>query len=81
MCANSLAIYKVTITQVRTESTIKGKEWVQGAAQTPDEPNKWGYTPQVIEIKDVTREIYSQSVEDLDIEAVVRAVNKIGVSA
>ncbi len=69
-------IYRVTITQTRLENTLRGREWKQGVDLATEDG--YGYTPQVIEAKEVNREIYSQTIEGLDIEAVVKAVNKIG---
>lgn len=37
--------------------------------------SRYGHTPQVIEVKKIKRMIYSQEVTDLDIKAVIDAIN------
>lgn len=68
-------MYKITITKTRLENTIKSRTWEEGGTESKSECGKFGYTPQVTEVKDVAREIYSQVVEDLDVGAVIYAVN------
>lgn len=69
------AIYKITITQTRLEETIKPRSWEKGASI--ENAEGYGYAPEVIETKNVERELYTQSVAELDIKAVIKAVNKM----
>lgn len=74
--SNEETIYKITIERTRMEKTLKQREWVEGG---PDEVNNngYGYTPQIVEIKSINREIYSQSITNLDVAAVVAVVNRV----
>jgi hypothetical protein len=68
-----MTIYKVTIERTQEEVVIAGREWgpVNGEPGTP-----YAYTPQIDKITSVKREIYQQTVNFLDLSAVIAAVNK-----
>ena len=68
-------IYKVTVEVERYEEVVAGKDWVKGGNQ--DEPDKWAHNPEVIKTSKVRREIYTQTLENLDLVEVVKAVNKL----
>ena len=73
-------IYKVTVTLSRLEDTVKARNWVRGGtidASDDSDGTSFGYAPQVIETKRVNRTIYEQEVEDLDLQALIVAVNKL----
>ncbi len=66
--------YKITITEETQELQTVGKKWKQGA--DPDNGTEgWGHTPEIKTVMDVTREIYAQNVDTLDLKAVIKAIN------
>ena len=70
--------FVVTIKEVTTETKIRGKDWEQGAGKiTADNPEGYGYSPQIEKEVGVTHEIFSQNTDDLDLVAVIKAVNGI----
>ena len=69
-------IYKITIEQTRLEEKISPREWVKLGPED-GEDNGYGYAPQVIETKNVTREIYTQVVTSLDLPSVIATINKL----
>lgn len=60
------------MSETKSQKTLKGKEWKETGELFP----KMDYTPQVEEIRMVTAEIYEQTVDFLDLGAVIRAVNE-----
>lgn len=81
--------YKITIEETREVIATTGKEWaVIGEKQVendprwrePDDPsvrviNEYGYTPEVEKKVTVTRTILLRELDDLDVSAVIAAVN------
>lgn len=68
--------YEISITEIAQEETITGREWVRGGVDGKEnDDDEWGYTPQIAEVKAVTRQIYKQNVDELDLGAVIAAVN------
>ena len=67
--------FTIEITETAIETGFTGREWVKGV--DPENPEKGGYTPQVESKKKVSRVIYTQNLEDLDLTAVIKAVNGI----
>lgn len=84
--------YEIKITQRREVVRKAGKEWAQvgtkevarddrftsaeGAAKTRTEPT-FGYTPEIEKTVPEEREVFSQIVDELDLPAVVKAINKL----
>jgi len=66
--------YKIVITEVTQERKICGKQWkpVNG-----DPEKRYDYTPEIEKVVDVTREIYAQDTAELDLKAVIKAINGI----
>ena len=64
--------YEVKIIEFTVEKEIRGKTWEQGAGETPQD---YGYTPAIEKQVKVEREVFRQSVDDLDIASVIKAVN------
>jgi hypothetical protein len=64
--------YKITIEEYGQEVAIIEKRWVRGAGATPDE---YGYAPETEGTQNYQRTIYEQTVENLDMAAVVSVVN------
>lgn len=69
-------MYTVTITETRPVRKILPKTWavVKGATETA--PAEYGHTPEVETIATETIERYTQNVEELNLDAVIKAVNK-----
>ena len=84
-------MYEITIKKIQKEM-IKSKEWKvigQLSKEEADEENKelhnptykvggdkYGYVFEEEE-KDIEKEIYSQRLENIDIDAIIKAVNQI----
>jgi len=66
--------YKITITEMGTETRTAGKEWKEGV----DAEGKYGYTPEIEKILPYEKTIFEQTVKTLDLSAVVSVVNGIG---
>ena len=69
--------YKIIVIETICEDTIHGGEWKQGAGQSEDDKDKYGYTPEIISAKVVEREVYSQDVDKLNLTDVIAAVNNM----
>jgi len=67
-------IYKVTVEVVREEEVLTSREYVQLGPKKEGEDN-WGHTEQVMHIEKVSRILYEQTVEELDIPALIAQVN------
>jgi hypothetical protein len=68
--------YKITIEEECLEKTIKGRSWEKGC-NTENDHDGYGYAPQVEEHKMVNRTIYQQDISELDLNAVIKAINKL----
>jgi hypothetical protein len=66
-------MFKITIEETKIEKKIAGTEWERTGK---DEP-AYAYTPEIEKQVEVTREIFRQIVEEIDLEAVIKAVNSI----
>ncbi len=64
--------YTITINEVGQETRAVGGTWRLGAGDTPE---AYGYTPEADATCDYERTIYTQQVDDLDLKAVIAAVN------
>ena len=85
-------MYKITIEQTKEETKIEGKEWVVVGSEEVkrdvqflmgdnDEPktiivDKHDYSPEITKKRMVTTKVYEQIVDDLNMQAVLDAVNK-----
>jgi len=70
--------YKIIITELGEERKIIPREWVAGAADvTEKRPSGMGYAPEVETLVEVERKVLEQNVSDLDLIAVIKAVNNI----
>lgn len=63
--------YVIKVLEIGQEPKIVGGTWQRGAGKTPEE---YGHTPQIEMVVDYEREIYEQTVAELDVPAVIRAV-------
>ena len=83
--------FKIVIEETRVVEKLEGKEWkLIGAQEVERDPchvgegesrtrvdGVYGYTPEVIKKVEVNRQILVQEVDELDINAVICAINKI----
>ncbi len=67
-------MYEITIVEITQEKKMAGKDWETIGTDDNDKPIR-GYTPEIEKWKDVTREIYKQIVEELDLVSVINAIN------
>lgn len=67
--------YQITITQV-TREQVKSRSW-ENIGKDAEGEIKYGYVDNET-TEDISREVYTQRVEDLDLKAVIDAVNKEG---
>lgn len=67
--------YKIVITEIGEEKRTIGKEWARGV--DPNDPEVFGYTPETTATRPFEREVYTQNVADLDMIAVIKAVNGV----
>ena len=67
--------YKITISEVAEETVLTEKEWT--VVDEVDGDKKYDYLEQVDSIKSISRVIYSQDKESLDLTDVIKAVNGI----
>lgn len=79
--------FKITITETRMVNKITGKEWRVVRKEEKDSilsrsddqkvfvEDVYDYTPEIKKLLPETREILIQVVDDLDLAAVIKAVN------
>jgi len=65
--------------QPLTEDDVKQSIYDPGLMKTDEVKlkKKFGYTPRIVKSQAVTTEIYRQTVSELDLSAVIKAVNKL----
>lgn len=68
--------YRITVTDTGTETKVKGRVWEQGV-DPENKPDGYGYTPEIEKVVDYSRTIFEQNRDDLDLVAVIKAVNGI----
>ena len=68
--------YKIVITEFVEETTKAGKEWKPVRA---GEPSEYAYTPEIEKSAINEYLIYSQNVTELDMDAVIIAVNGLTI--
>ena len=66
--------YVITVTEVGQEQRTAGHEWKLGAGK---DSQSFGYTREIERTCDYTRTIYTQLIDDLDLKAVIAAVNGV----
>lgn len=69
-------MYEIIIKKTVDKRKVIGKTW-QSLEKIGDK-SVYGYTPEVESTQTETTEIYTQVVEELDLVAVINAVNKTG---
>jgi hypothetical protein len=84
--------FKITIQETKEVIATTGKEYVQIDTEEVEREDRWasqedepktrikpvyGYSPEVEKKVSVTREVLTQTVEELDVNKVIRAINGI----
>ena len=70
--------YTIVITEQCVETVWGGKEWEPGAGEEGEGGERqFGYSPEIRKKEVVTREIYKQDVNRLNLVEVIHAVNLI----
>jgi len=67
--------FQITIVEHAEEINWKDREWEQGT--DPENPENFGYTPEVKVHEVIKRMIYKQNVSEFDLVAVIKTVNGI----
>ncbi len=68
--------YKITITEIGQEKKMVGRTWQKGA-DLGNGVDGYGHTPEIEKTVEVTREIYTQNTDTLDLKRVIWAINDI----
>ncbi|KIC38137.1 hypothetical protein RA27_20415 [Ruegeria sp. ANG-R] len=63
--------YVITVTEIGEEKRIVGRQWKEGAG----DGGSHGYTPETEATRDYEREIFKQTVPDLDLSKLVITIN------
>lgn len=66
--------YKIVVTECGEEVRTVGREWRLGGE---GDPEAYGYTPETQATREYSRDVYEQTVDDLDLAALVSVVNKM----
>ena len=70
--------YVISVKEIGQELKVIERQWEQGAEPTDGNPNGWGYTPEIEATRSYAREVFQQTVDELDLAALVSVVNGIG---
>jgi len=70
-----VTMFKITIEETKQIKKTVGKDWQ--VIKRDGDHYEYDYTPEVEKVVKEEREIYTQEVEELDLVAVIEAVNKI----
>ena len=70
--------FTITIRTNFIDERPAGKEWLVDSEKQGDVRNvpEYGYTPEIIKKTEFQLKLYEQTVEEIDIKAVIAAVNK-----
>lgn len=68
------ARYSITITETVVETKICGKDW--GPVNGNNEQD-YAYTPEIEKQVSVERTLYTQNTDELDLSAVIKAINNL----
>lgn len=68
--------FTITITETAVVPTLTDRQWCQIGVKE-DGKAEFGYTPQVETVKRVEAKRLEQTVESLDLPAVIRAINAL----
>lgn len=68
--------YEIVIKETTLEEGVTQQEWVEGGTIERSTEGNYGYTPQIPTKNVVTRVVYSQNTDGLDLAAVIMAVNQ-----
>ena len=73
-----MATYKITVEIEEVVTRIAGKEW-RPVSESKEGGTKYDYTPEIEKRVVEGKRIYEQTVENLDLVAVISAVNRMNV--
>jgi hypothetical protein len=68
-------MYTITITETRLVNKVCGKEWKPEF--TNGDKTEYGYTPEIEKQVEEKRDVLTQVVDEIDLPAVIRAINKL----
>lgn len=71
-----MATYTITIIKHDRVECVEGKEW---SVLSTDEHGRheMGYTPEIRKVVDVDEQLYQQTVESINLVAIIAAVNQV----
>lgn len=69
-------MFKIEITETSMQKMSMGQQWELTGEKKDGKP-EYGYTPAIVKEVSVERTVLTQEVEELNIEAVIKAVNDI----
>ena len=69
--------FTIIIEETKKVEGLTDRRWVEGGPDGKSEDGTRGYTPQIPEIKLVTQQVFKQTIEELNIADVIKAVNGI----
>lgn len=79
-------MFEITIKEITSETKTVGSIWEvvgqedSGIRDSKGEAvlqNKYGYTPAIEKSVPISRDLYQQTIKDLDLPAVIKAINGI----
>lgn len=73
-------MFTVKITKTTIEERPAGKEWEVVKGCRADKDREYGYTPEIVKKREVELKVYEQTVDKINIKAVIEAVNLIAYS-
>lgn len=68
-------MYTITITKTTIEEKPAGQEWEITGKKREGGGDTYAYTPEIVKKKEVELKVYEQIVDELDLKAVIAAVN------
>ena len=68
-------MYRIVITRTETVEKMQGRDWVKGGPE--QNSGEYGYSPLIAKSTEVKTDVYSQSVSNLDLPTLIKAVNGI----
>lgn len=69
-------MYHVRISKTEIVDKMQGRRWEKGGPEQVGNDG-YGYTPMISKPTEVIIEVLSQSLEELDLPAVIKALNKL----
>lgn len=70
-------MYIVTITKTEAVEKLVHGDWVQGGSDRSNDKTGYGYAPTRTLMVDTTTQLLSQTLEEIDLPAVIKAINNL----